>query len=232
VALHGGPIARWTAEYTGVLQLFAQLGLPVLALNYPGSTGSGQDHMRLLFGRAGTVDVDAVVSVVDALTSEEERRVILYGESYGAFLAHAVAAVRPCAGVITLGGFGSFSRLHQYGSTEIRDLLELLDGGNPLDCGRNLLTNRRTNRDKVLIAHGTADRTVPVAESRELARALRGREGAGEEDVRLVELDGQGHELFGRSVLEHWYREIANFVANLPKESRSPAQRVHQRQGR
>jgi hypothetical protein len=25
VALHGGPIARWTAEYTGVLQLFAQL---------------------------------------------------------------------------------------------------------------------------------------------------------------------------------------------------------------
>ena len=232
VALHGGPIARWTAEYTGVLQLFAQLGLPVVALNYPGSTGSGQDHMRLLFGRAGSVDVDAVVAVVDALSAEEGRRVILYGESYGAFLAHAVAAVRPCAGVITLAGFGSFARLHQSGSAEIRDLLRLLDGGNPLDSGRNLLTDPRTNRDKVLIAHGTADRTVPVAEARELARALQGREGAGENNVRLIELEGQGHELFGRPVLEHWYREIADFVASLPKESRSPAQRVHQQQGR
>jgi dipeptidyl aminopeptidase/acylaminoacyl peptidase len=232
VALHGGPIARWTAEYTGVLQLFAQLGLPVVALNYPGSTGSGQDHMRSLFGRAGAIDVDTVASVLDALTGEDERGVILYGESYGAFLAHAVAAVRPCAGVITLAGFGSFARLHQSGSPEVRDLLRLLEGGNPLDSGRNLLTNPRTNRYKVLIAHGTADRTVPVAESRELARALRGRDGAGENNVRLIELDGQGHELSGRPVLEHWYREIANFVASLPKESRSPAQRVHQRQGR
>jgi dipeptidyl aminopeptidase/acylaminoacyl peptidase len=84
----------------------------------------------------------------------------------------------------------------------------------------------------VLIAHGTADRTVPVAEARELARALRGRQGAGENNVRLIELEGQGHELFGRPVLEHWYREIADFVASLPKESRSPAQRVHQQQGR
>jgi hypothetical protein len=165
VALHGGPIARWTAEYTGVLQLFAQLGLPVLALNYPGSTGSGQDYMRLLFGRAGSVDVDAVVSVVDGLMSEEGRRVILYGESYGGFLAHAVAAVRPCAGVISLAGFGSFFRLHQSGSPEVRDLLQLLEGGIPLESGRNLLTDPRTNRDKVLIAHGTADRTVPVAEA-------------------------------------------------------------------
>jgi pimeloyl-ACP methyl ester carboxylesterase len=232
VALHGGPIARWTAEYTGVLQLFAQLGLPVLALNYPGSTGSGQAHMRSLFGRAGSVDVDAVVSVVDALSSREGRRVILYGESYGAFLAHAVATVHPCAGVVALAGFGSFSRLHQSGSTEIRELLQLLDGGNPLDSGRNLLTNRRTNRGKVLIAHGTADRTVPVAEARELARTLRHGEGAGENNVRLIELDGQGHELFGGPVLERWYREIADFVASLPKESRSPAQRVHQQQGR
>jgi pimeloyl-ACP methyl ester carboxylesterase len=218
VALHGGPIARWTAEYTGVLQLFAQLGVPVLALNYPGSTGSGQDHMRSLLGRAGSIDVEAVASVVDALTSGEGRRVILYGESYGGFLAHAVAAVRPCAGVITLAGFGSFPRLHDSGSPEIRQLLQLLDGGNPFDSGRNLLTDPRTNRYKVLIAHGTADRTVPVAESRELARALRGGDGAGEKNVRLIELDGQGHELSGPPALEHWYREIAHFVANLPQE--------------
>jgi dipeptidyl aminopeptidase/acylaminoacyl peptidase len=214
VALHGGPIARWSAEYTAEFQLFARLGLPVVALNYPGSTGSGQDHMRSLFGRAGTIDVEAVAAVVDALQGEG-RRVLLYGESYGAFLALATAAVRPCAGVIAFAPFASFARLRESGSPEITELLDLLDEGNPLGFGRNLLTTQRTIRCNVLIAHGTADRTIPVAESRELARLLRGRDGAGEDKVRLVELHGQGHRLFGRDVLEHWFREVADFTANV-----------------
>ena len=216
VALHGGPIARWSAEYTAEFQLFAQLGLPVVALNYPGSTGSGQDHMRSLFGRAGSIDVEAVAAVVDALQGHEGRRVILYGESYGAFLALATAAVRPCAGVIAFAPFASFESLRRTGSDEIRDLLQLLDEGNPNDFGRNLLEAQRTNRGKVLIVHGTADRTIPAAESRELARAWRERDGAGEEDeVHLVELHGHGHRLVGRGVLEHWFREVAAFVATV-----------------
>lgn len=228
VALHGGPIARWSAEYTGDFQLFSRLGLPVVALNYPGSTGSGQRFMRALFGRAGSLDVEAVASVVDALS--RGRDVILYGESYGAFLALATAAVRPTAGVIAYAPFASFARLRASGSPEVRDVLELLDGGNPLEFGRNLVKGCRTIRGKVLIAHGTADRTIPVDESRELARALREGDGAGEDDVRFVELTGQGHELGGHSALEQWYREVARFVASV-RESRSPAQREHQ-QGR
>lgn len=230
VALHGGPIARWSAEYTGDFQLFCRLGLPVVALNYPGSTGSGQRFMRALFGRAGSLDVEAVASVVDDLSSSGTRDVILYGESYGAFLALAAAAVRPTAGVIAYAPFASFARLRASGSPEVRDVLQLLDGGNPLEFGRNLVKGCRTIRGKVLIAHGTADRTIPVDESRELSRALREGDGAGEDDVRFVELTGQGHELWGHAALEQWYREVARFVASV-RESRSPAQREHQ-QGR
>jgi dipeptidyl aminopeptidase/acylaminoacyl peptidase len=172
--------------------------------------------MRSLFGRAGSIDVEAVAAVVDALQGHEGRRVILYGESYGAFLALATAAVRPCAGVIAFAPFASFESLRRTGSDEIRDLLQLLDAGNPLDFGRNLLEAHRTNRGKVLIVHGTADRTIPAAESRELARAWRERDGAGEEDeVHLVELHGHGHRLAGRGVLEHWFREVAAFVATV-----------------
>ena len=232
VALHGGPIARWGGEFKPELQLFARLGLPVVALDYPGSTGSGQAFMRALFGRAGSVDVDAVSSVVDALTAGSHRRVILYGESYGAFLALAASAARPCAGVVAFAPFVSFETLRATGSPEVREVLELLDGGNPSDFGRNLVSFRRTNRGKVLIAHGTADRTIPVEHSRALAQALRDRDAAGDTDVRYVELDGQGHELSGRHVLEQWYREIAELVARL-SASRSPAQREHhQQQGR
>ncbi len=230
VALHGGPIARYGAELVPEFQLFARLGLPTVALNYPGSTGSGHEYTRSLFGRAGAIDVEAVASVVDGLMAEG-RRVVLYGESYGAFLALSVAAVRPCAGVIAFAPFASFESLSRTGSPEVRDLLDLLSEGNHLANGRNLLAGCRTIRGKVLISHGTADIRIPAAESRALVQALRGRDGAGEHDVQFVAMDGQGHDLSGRPVLERWYREVATFVAGLP-DSRTPAQREHQQQGR
>ncbi|MDQ1504933.1 MAG: hypothetical protein QOD57_2660 [Actinomycetota bacterium] len=216
VALHGGPIARYGADLVPEFQLFARLGLPTVALNYPGSTGSGHEYTRSLFGRAGSIDVEAVASVVDGLT-DEGRRVILYGESYGAFLALSVAAVRDCAGVIAFAPFASFESLSVSGSPEVRDLLNLLDEGNHLGFGRNLLTACRTIRGKVLISHGTADMRIPAAESRALAQALRARVGAGEHDVQFVEMDGQGHDLSGRPVLQRWYREVATFVGSLPE---------------
>ena len=230
VALHGGPIARFDTGLVPEFQLFARLGLPTVALNYPGSTGSGHEYMRSLFGQAGSIDVEAVASVVDGLAAEG-RRVVLYGESYGAFLALSVAAVRPCAGVIAFAPFASFESLSRSGSPEVRELLNLLDGGKRSGSGRNLLTACRTIRGKVLISHGTADIRIPAAESRALAQALRNRDGAGEHDVRFVAMDRQGHDLSGRPVLERWYREIATFVVTLP-DSRTPAQRVHQQQGR
>ncbi|MEW6473211.1 MAG: alpha/beta fold hydrolase [Actinomycetota bacterium] len=230
VALHGGPIARYGAALVPEFQLFARLGLPTVALNYPGSTGSGHEYTRSLFGRAGAIDLEAVTSVIDGLTAEG-RRVILYGESYGAFLALSAAAVRPCAGVIAFAPFASFESLSGSGSPEVRDLLDLLGGGNHAAYGRNLLTGCRTIRGKVLISHGTADIRIPAAESWALVQALRGREEAGEHDVRFVAMEGQGHDLSGRPVLQRWYREIATFVASLPG-SRTPAQREHQQQGR
>jgi dienelactone hydrolase len=230
VALHGGPIARYGADLVPEFQLFARLGLPTVALNYPGSTGSGHEYTRSLFGRAGAIDVEAVASVIDGLMAEGHR-VILYGESYGAFLALATAAVRPCAGVIAFAPFASFESLSHSGSPEVVDLLDLLGGGNHVANGRNLLTACRTIRGKVLISHGTADIRIPATESWTLVQALRGREQAGEHDVNFVALEGQGHDLSGRPVLQRWYREIATFVVGLP-DSRSPAQREHQQQGR
>ena len=230
VALHGGPIARYGSGVVPEFQLFARLGLPTVALNYPGSTGSGHEYTRSLFGQAGAIDVEAVTSVIDSLVAEGQR-VILYGESYGAFLALSAAAVRPCAGVIAFAPFASFESLSRCGSPEVLDLLDLLGGGNHPAFGRNLLAACRTIRGKVLISHGTADIRIPAAESWALVQELRGREQAGEHDVQFVAMEGQGHDLTGRPVLQRWYREIATFVADLP-DSRSPAQREHQQQGR
>jgi dipeptidyl aminopeptidase/acylaminoacyl peptidase len=221
VALHGGPFARWGAEYHAELALFARLGARVIALDYPGSTGWGRPYLNSLLGTAAVLDVEAVASVLDGLGAE---RVVLYGESYGAFLAFAVASVRPVAGVVAFAPFKSFRSLKARGSPEVRASLELLDRGNSDKPGRNLRKGCRIIRSKVLIAHGTADLTIPVGESRALARALGDRRDAGDEEVRLVELEGQGHDLAGRDVLERWFRELIGFAGGLSR-SGSPAQR-------
>ncbi len=227
VALHGGPIARWGTEFRAELQLFAHLGARVVALDYPGSTGWGRPYMNSLLGAAGSIDVEAVASVIDGLGAST---VLLYGESYGAFLALAVAAVRPVAGVMAFAPFNSFESLKAHGPPEVRETLELLDGGNSYETGRNPFKGCRTIRSKVLIAHGTADLTIPVGESRALAQALRDGRDAGDDGVRLVELDGQGHDLVGRHVLERWFRELAEFTDGFSR-TRSPAQREHQAAG-
>jgi pimeloyl-ACP methyl ester carboxylesterase len=221
VALHGGPFARWGAEYQAELDLFTRLGARVIALDYPGSTGWGRPYLNSLLGAAAVLDVDAVASVLDGLGAG---RVVLYGESYGAFLALAVASVRPVAGVVAFAPFISFQSLKAHGSPEVRASLELLDCGNSDKPGRNPPKGCRIIRSKVLIAHGTADLTIPVGESRALARALREQRDAGDEEVRLVELEGQGHDLAGRHVLEQWFRELVGFAGGLSR-SGSPAQR-------
>src|SRR5204862_7662155 len=135
--------------------------------------------------QSGAFDVEGVSLVVVGLTAEG-CGVVLYGESYGAFLALATAAVRPsCAAVIAWAPFASFESLSRTGSPEVRDLLNLLDGGNHCGFGRNLLTACRTIRGKVLISHGTADMRIPAAESRALAQVLRRSDEAGAQGVQF-----------------------------------------------
>jgi dipeptidyl aminopeptidase/acylaminoacyl peptidase len=224
VALHGGPFARWGAAYNPEFQLLAHLGLPVYGLDYPGSTGSGQSHVNALLGRGGEIDVASVCAVCDVVEAETGRAVVLYGESYGAYLALATAAVRSCAGVIAFAPFASFESLRRAGKPAVREMLELLDSGNFGTNGRNLVDQCRNVLSKVLVSHGTADTTIPVEQSRALVAALQERKDSGEDGVRLVELHGQGHELVGRHALEQWYWEITEFVGGLP-HSGTPAQR-------
>jgi dienelactone hydrolase len=224
VALHGGPFARWGSAFNPEFQLFAHLGLPVYGLDYPGSTGSGQALVTALLGQGGIVDVAAVSAVCDVIEAKTGRRVLLYGESYGAFLALSTAAVRHCAGVVAFAPFASFHSLSAAGSPAVRETLELLNPEISAENGRNPGEWCRNIRSKVLIAHGTADKTIPVEQSQALVAALQGRSDAGEDGVNFVELEGQEHELTDRHALERWYREIVHFLGGLPA-SRSPAQR-------
>src|SRR5262249_21518194 len=105
VALHGGPVEQWSAIFTSELQLFAGLGATVIAPNYHGSVGYGNEFVRALQGGAGLVDVDDVIAVVTAVRGgARHQETVLYGHSYGGFLALLVAAAYPwlCEAVIAV----------------------------------------------------------------------------------------------------------------------------------
>ncbi|MEU9885982.1 alpha/beta hydrolase [Sphaerisporangium sp. NPDC051011] len=102
---------------------------------------------------------------------------MLYGTSYGAFLAMLAAAADPAgwSRCVAVSPFVSGPRLHADGSAPIRSLLERLDGCAEVvdELGpRDLLLLAPRIRVPVLLAHGTRDEVIPVGHSRLLARRL------------------------------------------------------------
>ncbi|RJL34057.1 alpha/beta hydrolase family protein [Bailinhaonella thermotolerans] len=210
VALHGGPVGQWSLAFTPELQLLARLGLRVLAPNGHGSFGYGAAFVRALEGRAGALDLAEVIG----LLGDAGEPAVLYGHSYGAYLALLAAAARPdlCRAVVAVAPFTSPRDLRREGADAVRRLLRLLgDPPSPLET-------RDGPRCPVLIAHGTADAVIPVAQSEELARRLaaRGR------PPRLVLLPGEGHRVRTRAAARLLYAEIAEFLAGTLAAASAP----------
>jgi pimeloyl-ACP methyl ester carboxylesterase len=224
VALHGGPVAQWSAAFTPDLQLFAGLGAVVAAPNYHGSTGYGEEFVRALEHAAGTVELDDVIAVIRAMrqrTGLEDAPVVLYGHSYGAFLALLAAATHPhlCDGVIAHAPFTSLASLGAAGMPHVRRLTDLLQdpslGGEP-----DLLRRCGSLRAKLLIAHGTEDHAVPITESEALCNRLRACGYRDGHDLWFLPFPGEGHAIGDPALgdpteLQRLYDQIEVFIAEI-----------------
>lgn len=96
VILHGGPTAHDRAEAADDREALLRRGLPVLVVNYRGSTGYGRAHLEAGWGAfdSGMVE-DVSAAVDDALARIGQRRVLMTGASFGAHLAFAAARAEP-----------------------------------------------------------------------------------------------------------------------------------------
>ncbi len=223
VALHGGPVGQWSAAFTPELQLLAGLGAVVVAPNYRGSSGYGDAFIRALEGAAGSVDFDDVMAVVDAMgrdTGSGRPAIVLYGHSYGAFLALLVAATHPrsCDGVIAVAPFTSLSSMRTAGMPSVRRLVGLLAGSDPGEEAADVLRRCGELRAKALIAHGTQDQVVPIGQSHRLRHRLQAvgyREGR---DLWFLPLPGEGHLITGRTARMRLYGQIESFLYEVEGE--------------
>ncbi|MFE5946995.1 alpha/beta hydrolase family protein [Streptomyces sp. NPDC056480] len=201
MALHGGPEAHWKAAFEPPLLSLAEAeGVAVIAVNQRGSTGYGKSHQAAINHSWGGPDLADIHHIADHITSNRSlsvgNQIMIYGSSYGAFLALLAASTRPghWSHCVAIAPFLSGKRLYYDATPPVRHLLDRLGGHTEIHDvlgPRNLLSATTGLRAKTLLIHGTEDSIVPVSHSRELYQHLTkvGRCTS----LSYVEAPGEGH---------------------------------------
>ena len=93
--LHGGPVAQRQFEFEFDFQVLATQGYLVVAPNFRGSTGRGEDFQSAIFADWGHLDLEDSLAAVDYLVDKklaDPDRLGVFGWSYGGILTNYVIA--------------------------------------------------------------------------------------------------------------------------------------------
>lgn len=215
--VHGGPEGAWLDQWNTRwnAQLFASMGMMVLALNPRGSTGYGQrfiDEVSRDWG--GKVYSDLMRGVDSALARYpwiDSTRIGVAGGSFGGYMANWMnantnrfAALASHAGIFNLEHFAS--------STDELWFPEWEFGGPWWNRVAQTQQYRRWSphalagrmRTPTLVLHGEQDFRVPYTEGAALFTALQ-RQGV---DSRLVLFPDEGHWVQRPSNQRVWWEEM------------------------
>jgi dienelactone hydrolase len=203
---HGGPFARDSWDYDPWVQYLAGKGYAVLQPNYRGSTGFGRDMVARgdgQWGRGMQDDVDDGVAWLADRGTIDPKRVCIMGASYGGYAAMWAAArdnrTYRCA--ISYAGISDVraqldfdhqtfeERAFRAWRQRIQGRAASLEALSPVTYASGLAM-------PILIAHGTADQTVPADQSERMHDAL----------TRL----GKPHEFVEYQGEDHTMRDPAN----------------------
>jgi len=193
---HGGPSLRDYWRYNHYVQFLANRGYAVFQMNFRGSSGYGKEFLRAGMGQWGDAMQDDISDGVAYLIKEgiaDEKKIAIFGSSYGGFAALAGLAFTPqiyCCG-ISLSGRAN--------------LLSLL--GSPYRARHLLVGDVRCKKDRIrmkrfsplysaekiraplLLVHGTKDPRVPKEGSEQLAERLKELNRT----VTYLPVPGEGH---------------------------------------
>ncbi len=200
---HGGPELRDSIEFDPIAQAFAAQGWLVLQVNFRGSDGYGAKFAEAghrQWSRLMQDDItDAVGDLVHAELAQPDR-IVIYGASYGGYAALAGAVTTPdlyraavsVAGVSDLPAFLRYERYRDDDGLLYAHWVKLI--GDPKTDSAALRAASPSQRANeihipVLLMHGSADRVVPVEQSRTMNRSLE----RAHKNVRLEIFDGEGH---------------------------------------
>ena len=201
---HGGPEVRDALGYDRWAQAVATRGYLVFQPNFRGSSGYGRAWTEAGYGQWGGRMQDDLTDGVEALVKAgmaDPKRICIAGASYGGYAALYGGATQPelyrcvvsVAGVSDLKALvehekrtnGADSGEYHYARAVIGDPeadRRKLERTSPISYAQGF-------RPPVLMLHGEHDRSVPLAQSQQMAAALK----AAGRDVRLMVMPGEGH---------------------------------------
>jgi dipeptidyl aminopeptidase/acylaminoacyl peptidase len=187
--VHGGPWARDVWALYPTHQWLADRGYAVLSVNYRGSTGFGKAFVNSANLEWGGRMHDDLIDAVDWAISRgiaDEKRVAIYGASYGGYAALVGATFTPEKFACAIDVFG-ISNLLTFLATipdywkSWQTLWKVRMGDYTTEAGRRLLEERSPlNRVEsivrpLLIAQGANDVRVKPSESEQIVKAMQAR---------------------------------------------------------
>ena len=210
VALHGGPLSAWRFGFEPLFHCLSAADIAVVAPNYRGSTGYGDEHRRAVIGHWGGPDLDDVLDLGSDLEKDRARhqlpRPVVLGVSYGAFLALLAACDKPqfWSACVALAPFLSGPRFYASASFAVQRRIEQLGGLRRIEDAagpRDALQACTKLSAPLLLMHGVRDETIPVTQSRMLRQRLLALGKTEEVDFEYVEADSTHGELLQRKDL-------------------------------
>ena len=219
--VHGGPIGSSDDRFPGTLDaLLLTRGFAILEPNPRGSTGHGQGFAARVVGDMGGLDVDDVLTGVDAVVVAglaDPDRLVLTGGSYGGFMAAWIPTrdqrFKASVSISPVTDWWS-ERFDSSLGAWVGDFL----GGQPHEVpeeysGRSPVLHAEEVTTPVLLTSGRHDRATPVGQAVEFYRALR-QHGVPAEVV-LYPQEGHGVGEFP-AILDLATRMVAWFERFLP----------------
>ena len=228
---HGGPFLRDSWAFDPEVQFLASRGYAVLQVNFRGSTGYGRAYVERGYGQWGSGMIDDLEDGVDWLVQQgiaDRRRVCIMGASYGGYAALWAPIRHPeryrCAisfaGVTDLRAMLRYDRRLFTASRYHREWQRRVQGEADADLDAvSPLQQAARVRTPLLIAHGARDTNVPVAQSRNLVRAL-ARSGTPMESVFYPEA---GHGFTRPQDSADFFRRVEAFLARHNPAGSAPA---------
>ena len=190
IRIHGGPEGQARPVFSATYQLWvARLGAAVIQPNVRGSTGYGKTYVSLDdgFRREDAVrDIGALLDWIETQPDLDASRVVVYGGSYGGYmaLASAVHYSERLKGVIDNVGISNFvsflentqdyrrdRRRQEYGDERDPEMRAHLERISPLNNVSRISV-------PLFIIQGQNDPRVPVTEATQMVEALREQGGS------------------------------------------------------
>jgi dipeptidyl aminopeptidase/acylaminoacyl peptidase len=219
VWLHGGSpgSSSMTNQFERSIPYFVDQGFVVLAPNYRGSTGFGDELAKFHQGDDMLPDVAAGVRYLKSLKSVDAAQIGVIGFSFGGYLTVRCITQEPelFAAAVDFYGLSDLSRYYQDNPPMRPTLIELV-GGTPEQNPEAYRTASPVNyvdriRTPLLILHGTADDSAPYSQSVDLARALE----RAHKDFEFISFRFAGHGFFGKDDIDANQQAMRFLLAHL-----------------